>query len=115
MPVEISEAKPKSDNPENGLNRNLILYDDRVRNQIDGGIDLGHNGFVILGLNEKKLEIRYYDDNKEIGQEARLVLTENWEIDISTGKLNGTDIRLEEIDPDKKINLFAKDINRAIQ
>jgi hypothetical protein len=115
MPVEIGEKEPKSATPDDDANRNLVLYDDRVRNQLDGKIKLGHNGFVILSLNASKLQVRHYDDNKEPGQVARLLCTEDWEIDLSNGKLSGVDIRLEEISVEDKLHMFGNDINRAIQ
>ncbi len=115
MPVEVGKKKPRSQNPGDEANRNLVLYDDRTRNQIDGKIDLGHNGFIRLNLDNEKLEIGYYDDNKKLGLDARLILTENWTIDNSSGKLTGIDIKIAPTGDTEQLTLFANDLNKAIQ
>src|SRR5258708_3702220 len=59
MPVEINEVIPKSTDPADPKNRNLVLFDKRMRKTIDGKIELGHNGYVILELNMENLTAAY--------------------------------------------------------
>jgi hypothetical protein len=50
--------------------RNLVLYDNRIRKPM-GKINVGHNGYSILSLNNENLRVDYYDEKK-------LLVTENW-------------------------------------
>jgi len=89
MPVELNvKKKPKA--PRNP-NRNLVLFDNRERETVNGNIPLGHNGYVILTLQGAQLTISSYDDNNlEAG--PRKILEEQWTVDITTGALTGRSI-----------------------
>jgi len=67
-----------------GESRKLVLFDNRFRETIDD-TSVGHNGYVLLRLNKEKLIAEYYDEKNKI-------LSEEWDIDITTGKLNGISI-----------------------
>lgn len=90
MPVEIRHLVPKSTDANNPANRELVLYDQRTRNVINGDIPLGHNGFAQLRLQDEKLIIEYYDDSG--GNVKNLLLTEEWIIDKSSGQITGMNI-----------------------
>lgn len=115
MPVELGK-KPESSTPGDPVNNNLVLFDERERKVIDKNIRLGYNSYVILKLKENKLVIEYYDDNNNNQQGIqRLILTENWSLDKNTGKLAGTAIKDHTEANDKKLTLFAGNINKAIE
>jgi hypothetical protein len=118
MPVEINRRKkpksPKSEDVSNAANRNLILYDNRQREIINGKISLGYNGYAVLHLNGNGLKIVYYDDNDR-GEQPREVLQEEWTIDLETGQLTGINIIDHTKSSDKKLKIFAKDITNAIK
>jgi len=67
-----------------GDSRKLVLFDNRFRTTIDN-TSVGHNGYVLLKLNKEKLVAEYYDENSKI-------LSEEWSVDLTTGKLNGISI-----------------------
>jgi hypothetical protein len=89
MPVEINHLVPKSANPTDTANRNLVLFDKRIRNTIDDRIPLGHNGYTMLNLDKERLTVNYYDDS---AGGASPILTEEWTIDVLSGKLTGVSI-----------------------
>lgn len=105
MPVELDKdgipKAPKNQNHDAVENRNLVLFDNRVREKIDEGIRLGHNGYATLTLNGPKLTIAYFDDNG--GQPvSRKTLEEQWETDPATGSVKGvsiTDLTAKGNDP----------------
>jgi len=117
MPVEINRKKkaksPKSSDPTDGRNRNLVLYDNRQREILDRGIALGYNGFVMMEIKGNSVTINYYDDNDK-QENARKILQEEWTIDIATGKLTGINITDLIKNSDKKFIVFASDITNAI-
>lgn len=90
MPVEIRHLVPKSTDVGHPANRNLVLYDKRIRNVIGGNIPLGHNGFAQLRLQGQHLFVDYYND--AAGNVKNLLLTEQWLIDRDSGKLTGVSI-----------------------
>lgn len=122
MPVELYNTdggirKPKENNPANPSNRNLVLYDQREREVIDGKVHLGHNGYVILTLQDAGLIISYFDDNGGAGN-GRKVLEESWSIDNQTGKLTGksiVDYTINGNQPAKlQLSLFGNRLTDAI-
>jgi hypothetical protein len=118
MPVEINKKKqpksPKSSEVLNGVNRNLVLYDNREREILGGKIALGYNGFCTLNFEANKLTINYYDDNNKQDQ-PRKILQEEWTVDITTGKLKGINIVDLTADSDQRLKIFSSDIKKAIQ
>ena len=118
MPVELivdngAYKVPKSANINDPVNHNLVLYDNRLREHIDGSIPLGHNGYTTLNLGGPKLVISYYDDN-DMQPQSRKILEEEWEVDITTGKLTGNSITDLTLTSDFPLNSFAGDLNKAI-
>lgn len=122
MPVELYNTdggirKPKENDPSNSSNCNLIIYDQREREIIDGKIHLGHNGYVILTLHASELIVTYFDDNGGSGN-GRKALEETWMIDIQTGKLTGksiVDFTINGNQPAKlQLSLFGKRLVDAI-
>jgi len=95
MPVELTVnggiKQPKNNLPHMPENRNLVIYDQRQREVINGNVPLGHNGYVIATLNDANLTLSYFDDNGGAGA-GRKLLEENWTIDTTTGKLTGQSI-----------------------
>jgi Calcineurin-like phosphoesterase len=109
MPVEFKPVK--SSDPSHPENRNLVLYDRRVKQTVRAmfkNVDVGHNGFVILRLNNEKLVADYYDDSKDPNPvqpdssvTAKKLLTEEWSIDIQSGLLSGVAITdMTETEPE---------------
>lgn len=102
MPVELKvdggTKRPKNNNPKSPENRNLVLFDQRWRENINGNIPIGHNGYVIITLQQEKLAIKYYDDNDR-KPTGRLILEENWVVDNTTGKITGVSITDHTIFP----------------
>ena len=93
MPVEVDKSIPRSADPAAPKNRNLVLYDKRVRERIGGDIALGHNGYAILQLHGPQLKVLYYDDAFVDGKGARSpILEEEWVVDSQTGVITGQDI-----------------------
>jgi len=93
MPVEFKNVE-RSD-------RNLVLYDARVKRTINRfilkDIQIGHNGFVVLRLHNELLTADYYDDDRDPGPlqtnvSAKKLVTEQWKIDLQSGKLTGISI-----------------------
>ena len=115
MPVELGK-KPASSDPNDPLNRNLVIYDERERKIIDKDIRLGHNGYVILKLKDNKLAIEYYDDNNNNQERIqRLILSESWLLNDETGKLEGVAIKNFTESNDTRLTLFADNVNKAIK
>jgi hypothetical protein len=93
MPVEIGEFVLKGSQPTDTANRNLVAYDERVREMIDGDIGLGHNGYAVMEFRAQDLVIKYFDDSFADVQGARSpVVEESWTVDLSTGALTGKQI-----------------------
>jgi hypothetical protein len=93
MPVEIGEFNLKGAVVTDKANRNLVLYDKRVRKTIDGNIVLGHNGYVILEFLAQDLTIKYFDDSFVDVQGARSpIVEEHWVVDTMTGVVVGKGI-----------------------
>jgi hypothetical protein len=109
MPVELyvegGIRKPNDpNNIDNPHNRNLVIYDQRPRETINGDIQLGHNGYTILTLQAGNAVISYFDDNGGTGP-GRKVLEEKWTIDTTTGNLTGNSIVDYTINGDQPANL----------
>jgi Calcineurin-like phosphoesterase len=93
MPVEIGEFVLKGATATDKGNRNLVFYDKRVRETIDGNIALGHNGYVILEFLGQDLVIKYFDDAFVDAHGARSpIVEERWRVDRVTGVLTGRGI-----------------------
>jgi hypothetical protein len=117
MPVELGK-KPGSLTFSDPVNRSLVIYDERERKVIgkNNSIRLGHNGYAILKLRNNMLTIEYYDDNNNNLQGVqRLILEENWTIDINTGKLEGTGIKDHTQTSNNRLTLFSDNISKAIK
>ena len=115
MPVELNSDQRNS-TPIKVKESNLIIYDDRVRETIDGDIKLGHNGYAVLNLHEQELIIKYYDDNdNKKDDKRRKILEEKWSIDIESGTLKGEYIKDFTQEQDKKMKHFLDDIDAAIK
>ena len=119
MPVELKDSGenpkvPKSETIGDPVNRNLVLYDNRLREYIDATIPLGHNGYNILNLEGPKVTITYYDDN-DMQPQSRKVLEEVWSIDTTTGKLTGESITDFTLASNFPFNLFSDDLSLAIK
>ena len=122
MPVELDKdggivAPNDPNNVANPVNRNLVIYDQRQREVIENNIPLGHNGYVILTLNDANLLISYFDDNGGTG-DGRKILEESWTIDNFTGTLTGNSITDYTINGDQPANtqlsLFGNYLTDAI-
>jgi hypothetical protein len=93
MPVEIGEFVLKGAMATDKGNRNLVFYDKRVRETIDGNIALGHNGYVILEFLGEDVAIKYFDDAFVDAHGARSpIVEERWGVDLVTGVLTGKGI-----------------------
>lgn len=93
MPVETQLFKVKAPEPTAPSNRNLVMYDQRVRKIIDENISLGHNGYVVLHLDGPGLIASYYDDSFVDSRGLRAAIAEEeWSIDTVSGKLTGINI-----------------------
>jgi len=123
MPVELDAdggiLKPNdANNISNPTNRNLVIYDQRQREVIGNNIRLGHNGYVILTLNDANLVVSYFDDNGGTG-DGRKILEENWTIDNTTGTLTGNSITDYTINGDQpaelQLSLFGNYLTDAIK
>jgi hypothetical protein len=117
MPVELNAKKkpkaPKNTDASHAFNRNLTLFDGRLREKMDDEIPIGYNGFCMLNVQDNKLRIDYYDDNDK-KEDRRKILQEEWEVDIATGKLSGIDIVDFTEGSTKKLTVFSKGIRNAI-
>ncbi|MEP7171628.1 MAG: hypothetical protein ABI855_19810, partial [Bacteroidota bacterium] len=112
MPVEIKPTR--SPDPKNSLNRNLVLHDRRIKKS-DGKNELGYNGYVILKLNGNALTAEYYDDNDDnMNNIPRKLLSEKWSIDINSGKLSGMEITDLTKESGKTLTKFADKISQAV-
>lgn len=110
MPVEIGKGKPRSVETTATDNRNLVVYDNRVRNRYDNRIDLGHNGYAMLNLLGPELRIGYYDDNVKVGMPARLLMQEVWIADNVNGSMQAKSFDIM----DKALTIFQENIRQAI-
>ncbi len=110
MPVEVDKKVQRVD-------RNLVLYDARVRNNLGDGVSIGFNGYVGLKLKEENLVVNYYDDGNLPGMGGRLILTESWSVDNSSGQLKGININHVPLNQNDKLSEFPDSTNlfRAIQ
>jgi hypothetical protein len=64
---------------------NVILVDNRPFKSV-AGTKVGHNGYVVLELDNHQLQVEYYD-------EKNLLLTEWWEYNKGTQTLMGKSIK----------------------
>jgi len=119
MPVELNDTNgnvhaPKSGYNTDPANRNLVLYDKRLRTMVDGDVPLGHNGYALLTLNGPDAWISYYDDTSS----TRPILEETWTCNPATGALKGTGITdhtaVPGADPEKILSLFGDRWSDAI-
>ncbi|MEZ0542865.1 metallophosphoesterase family protein [Fibrella arboris] len=79
-PVELTSKGFQTDPSQRGFPA-LVAVDDRKRLTV-GHTKLGHNGYVLLTLDNRVLEIAAYD-------ETRCLLTERWTVDPLTGISTG--------------------------
>ncbi len=79
MPVELN-SNVRNSIPDGEKNKNLIFFDDRVRETIDNNIQLGHNGYVILNFKNETLKATYFDDNDNPENATRIIAEEVWSI-----------------------------------
>jgi hypothetical protein len=118
MPVEIGEFGLKGTTPTDKANRNLVCFDKRVRKTIDGNIQLGHNGYVILEFRGQELVIKYFDDSFVDAHGARSpIVEEHWAVDPGTGALTGKSIvdhTARQPAPDDRLSLLQPEIRLAI-
>jgi hypothetical protein len=118
MPIELGEFNLKGAGPADKANRNLVLYDQRLRKTIADNIALGHNGYVLLELSGPKLVVKYYDDSFVDAHGLRSpIVMENWSVDIATGALKGEDIvDYTNLQPavDPRLTQFQTNIKFAI-
>jgi predicted phosphodiesterase len=101
MPIEL-KIRPNQDKAKEN---NLVLFDMRVREEIEGE-EIGHNGFVVLKFIDNRMEADYYD-------EENLMLTEVWECDNFSGKITGKIIR-HDLNMEKKLSQFGTELNKAV-
>lgn len=121
MPVELDNDdggihKPKNNDPTSWENRNLVLFDQRQRKIVGNNIRLGHNGYVQLTLNGNNARIAYFDDN-DGNAAGRLILDENWTVDMVSGVLTGlsiTDYTVTAASLMQQLSLFGNDLRDAI-
>jgi hypothetical protein len=92
-PVEIKSPKFQKKKSNYGYDR-LMLVDDRLRTTLDG-VELGYNGFAMIGIQGEKLTVSYHDHQQEL-------LNETWQ-KLPWGKLKGTVNRVLE-----KLNLHTE-------
>ncbi|MEO5571298.1 MAG: metallophosphoesterase [Bacteroidia bacterium] len=112
MPIEMRPTR--SPDPLNSLNRNLVLFDKRIKTTV-GKTELGYNGFVILKLKGPTLIAEYYDDNDDNDDnKSRLIFSEKWSVDNNSGKLTGIEITDFTQTSSKKLSVFADNIKQAI-
>lgn len=84
------------------VNRNLILFDKRKYETIEG-MDVSFNGFTVLKINDNRILVEYRDINDT------LLLSEEWESDIQKRIIKGINIE------DKGLGLtLMTDIQKAI-
>ena len=87
MPVELN-SKVRNSLPKRAKERNLLVFDNRIREKIDDDIHLGHNGYTLLHFNNSDLVVEYYDDNNnKKNATPRKTMHESWTINIQTGEL----------------------------
>ncbi|HET7897921.1 MAG TPA: hypothetical protein VFL47_09635, partial [Flavisolibacter sp.] len=85
MPVDIEE------DPNNNSQRNLVVFDKRLRKKIDEKYPVGYNGYTVLKLNGPEVTIEYYDDNDNNDlKQQRKILEEKWQW--TNGDLSGVSI-----------------------
>ncbi len=75
MPVELNSSA-RASFPDSKKNKNLIFYDNRLRETIDENIMLGHNGYVIISFAGQSATIKYYDDNDNTNTNEKRIITE---------------------------------------
>jgi hypothetical protein len=93
MPVELGTFKTKGKNATDPANRNLVMYDGRLRATIDSTIALGHNGYAVLELDGPELVVKHFDDSfVDAGGARSPIVLEKWSIDLASGVLKGEDI-----------------------
>jgi hypothetical protein len=121
MPVELQVEggvkRPRNNTPNSPENRNLVIYDQRPREVINGNIPLGHNGYVVATLNESQLTLSYFDDNGGAGA-GRKIMEEKWSVDIASGQITGNSIADLTINGDQpaelQLSLFGDALVDAI-
>jgi hypothetical protein len=118
MPVELSEFKTKGPGPTDPANRNLVLYDQRLRTTIDDKFALGHNGYAVLELDGPALVVKHFDDSfVDAGGVRSPIVVEKWSIDLASGALKGEDIidcTAKQPDGSSRLTHFQPNIRLAI-
>jgi hypothetical protein len=80
MPVELGSSGFKRSDDKHGSSK--LVYVDKRRRIDEPGCVLGYNGYVLLKLLDKRLDIFYHDANGEI-------LSEFWIANTQTGMIKG--------------------------
>ena len=118
MPVELGTFKTKGATPTDPANRNLVMYDGRLRTTIDNKIALGHNGYVVLELDGPGLVVKHFDDSfVDAGGARSPIVVEKWSIDLASGVLKGEDIvdcTAKQPDGSSRLTHFQPNIRLAI-
>ncbi|MGH8003181.1 MAG: metallophosphoesterase family protein [Limisphaerales bacterium] len=105
MPVELGKKPDKKDS----VKFKLVLYDERPNSKAEdmpADVRVGFNGYANLIFERNQLAIEYRDVEKNV------LVTENWEVEATTGKLNGKTILVSELDP--PLTKLADDATLAI-
>lgn len=81
MPIEIDKTAVDSSR---ASTYKLVLYDNRKAATLDSGTNVGFNGYALLNLKDRDLEILYYTsyyDNNTDNLTEQLVIKELWQTD----------------------------------
>lgn len=81
MPIEIKADEFQRNTAGYGAS-SLVMVDTRQKPNTKD-CPLGYNGYVLLSLTDKNLEVSYHDEHSKI-------FSESWEADLATGKIKGT-------------------------
>ncbi|HMQ78322.1 MAG TPA: metallophosphoesterase [Ignavibacteria bacterium] len=105
MPIElVNVSKIKH---QKASESNLVLFDNRVCKEVEK-VEIGHNGYIIMTINNSNLKTDYYDENE-------LIISEEWEADLQNGKIIGNDFAIHNAELRNKPYLYADKKERAIQ
>jgi hypothetical protein len=94
MPIELDTSTFKRDEKSRG-NSKLVMVDTRTKSGTDSP-PLGYNGYAVISLKEKELEIAYFDVEDKL-------FSESWVADLESGDIKGsidvpTSSRLKTVD-----------------
>jgi len=108
MPPEIGKIKSgkevyKEPEPERARESHLVFYDQRKKDII-GKTIIGHNGYIVMDMDEDKLSIEYKD-------EKNWLFKEEWQVDLQTMKIAGKAWNNPAVD----LKLVAGSFNDAVK